>query len=148
MLDSGNFDKNKNKNDLVAQLEFLYNELYDYANDTIIKLFVNAELSDDIVNEYCIKMNNYDIQFKNIFDTLDEEFNVVTRLINKIKEKENYYLEKLSTIENEELPEYLLVSNILDMIIDFDSYIYKINNGYVQHEHSKIIEILNKLEKI
>ena len=93
-------------------------------------------------------MSEYDIEFKDLFDTLDKEYNIVTKLINKIKDKENLYLDKLSGIKNEESTEYEEVNKKLDIIIDFDSYIYKINNGYVQYDYSKIIDMLNKLDEL
>ncbi len=146
-MDSGNFEKNEIEKKLLEKLEILYVALYDYANDTLIKLFINTNLTDDIVNDFCIKMSEYDTEFKDLFDTLDKEYNIVTKLINKIKDKENLYLDKLSGIENEECVEYEEVNKKLDIIIDFDSYIYKINNGYVQYEYSKIIEMLNILDQ-
>ena len=147
-MDSGDFEKNEIKKKLLEKLEILHVELYDYANDTLIKLFINTNLTDEIVNNFCIKMSEYDIEFKDLFDTLDKEYNIVTKLINKIKDKENLYLDKLSGIENEESAEYEEVNKKLDIIIDFDSYIYKINNGYVQYDYSKIIEMLNKLDEL
>jgi molecular chaperone DnaK (HSP70) len=148
LMDSGNLEKNKIKKELLEKLENLYIVLYDYANEVLIKLFVETNLTDDIVNEYCITINEFDIEFKNLFDTLDKEYNILTKLINKIKEKENLFLDKLSLIDNEKSAEYEEINKKLDMIIDFDSYIYKMNNGYTQYTHSKIIEILNKLDEL
>jgi molecular chaperone DnaK (HSP70) len=147
-MDSGSHEKNEIKKNLLDKLEILHNELYNYANDTIIKLFIENNLTDEIVNTYCIKLNEYDIQFKKIFDELDKEYNIVSKLMNKIKEKENTYLDKLSTIQNEDSPEFKEINKKLDLIIDFDSYIYKINNGYIQYESSKIIKILNELQEL
>ena len=147
-MDSGNFEKNKIKKELLEKLEIIYHNLYDYANDILIKLFIDTNLTDDNVNNYCIKMSGYDVEFKDLFDTLDKEYNIVTKLTNKITEKENFYLDKLTGIENENSVEHDEVNKKLDIIIDFDSYIYKINNGYIQYEYSKIIEMLNKLEEL
>lgn len=147
-MDSGDFEKNEIKKKLLEKLEILHVELYDYANDTLIKLFINTNLTDEIVNNFCIKMSEYDVEFKDLFDTLDKEYNILTKLINKIKDKENLYLDKLSGIENEECAEYEEVNKKLDIIIDFDSYIYKINNGYIKYDYSKIIEMLNELDEL
>ena len=127
-MDSGNFEKNKIKKELLEKLEIIYHNLYDYANDILIKLFIDTNLTDDNVNNYCIKMSGYDVEFKDLFDTLDKEYNIVTKLTNKITEKENFYLDKLTGIENENSVEHDEVNKKLDIIIDFDSYIYKINN--------------------
>jgi molecular chaperone DnaK (HSP70) len=147
-MDSGNIEKNEIKNELLKKLEILHVELYEYANDTLIKLFIDTNLTDSIVNDYCIKMNEYDIEFKDLFDTLDKEYNIVTKLINKIKEKENFYLDKLAGVENEESAEYIEINKKLDIIIDYDSYIYRINNGYVQYDHSKVTNMINKLDNL
>ena len=36
-----------------------------------------------------------DINFKEKFNTFDDEFNIVSKLINELEEKENYYLRQL-----------------------------------------------------
>ena len=147
-MDSGDETKNKNKKDLLDSLTELYTNLYDYANDSLIKLFVETNLTDELVNEYCIKMNELDSEFKELFDSLDKEYNVITQLVNKIREKENEYLSQLDNVKDEESEEYKTITKKLDTIIEFDSWIYKINNGYIQYEYSKITEILNRLEEI
>ena len=148
LMDSGNLEKNVTKNKLLEKLEILYVNFYDYANDVLIKLFVGTNLTDDDVNNYCINMSNYDIEFKELFNTLDEEYNILTKLVNKIREKENLYLDKLSIIREENSDEYKKINEKLDMVIYFDSYIYKVNNGYCQYEHGEIIEMLNKLDEL
>ena len=148
-METDNQEKNQTKKILLEHLSKLYNNMYDYANDILIKLFVANNLVDEVVNEYCINMSNLDNEFKEEYEVLDKEFNIVTKLINKIREKEDSYLEKLSSFEeNEESQEYKEINKKLDTIIEFDSYIYKINNGYIQYDSNKIIEILNKLEEI
>jgi molecular chaperone DnaK (HSP70) len=147
-MNSENKEKNEIKNELLNKLSILYTNLYDYANDILIKFFVESNLTDDLVNEYCTRINNLDFEFKELFDTLDKEYNIITKLVDKIKEKENLYLSQLDNILDEESQEYKTTCTKLDMIIDFDSLIYKINNGYVQYEYNKITEILNKLDEI
>ena len=148
LMDSGNPEKNVTKNKLLEKLEILYVNFYDYANDALIKLFVDTNLTDDDVNNYCINMSNYDIEFKELFNTLDEEYNILTKLVNKIREKENLYLDKLSIIREENSDEYKKINEKLDMVIYFDSYIYKVHNGYCHYEHGEIIEMLNKLDEL
>lgn len=147
-MDSGNLEKNEIKKTLLDKLAILMTNLYDYANDILIKLFVETNLTDELVNEYCTKMNEYDSEFNELFDTLDKEYNIINKLIDKIKEKENLYLSQLDNIQNEESEEYISICKKLDTIIDLDSWIYKINNGYIQYEYPKIIEILNKLDEL
>lgn len=147
LIETENEEKNIIKKNLLNKLDILYNEVYDYANDILIKIFVDKNLSDDLINEYCVNMNNLDSNFKDEYQKLDNEFNLVTKLINKIKEKEDLYLDKLSTIENENSIEFKEINKKLDILIDYDSYIYKINNGYIVYDATKITEILNDLEK-
>jgi molecular chaperone DnaK (HSP70) len=147
-MDSGNLEKNEIKKELLDRLSILMTNLYDYANDILIKLFVETNLTDELVNEYCTKMNYYDSEFNEVYDTLDKEYNIINKLVDKIKEKENLYLLQLDTIQNENSEEYMDISKKLDTIIDFDSWIYKINNGYAQYEDSKIAEMLNKIDDL
>ena len=147
-MDSGNLEKNEIKKELLNNLSILFTDLYDYANDILVKLFIERNLTDELVNEYCTKMNKLDSEFNELFDNLDKEYNIINKLIDKIKEKENLYLLQLDNIQNEESEEYKTTCKKLDIIIDFDSWIYKINNGYIQYEYSKITEILNKLDEI
>ena len=144
LMECENEEKTINKNNLLNKLNTLFNSIYEYANDTIIKLFINTNLTDDLVNEYCTQIYNLDIEFKELFDTLDKEYNIIGKLINKIKDKENFYLEKLSNSENNEL--ITLINIKLDKIIEFDSWIYKMNNSYIKYDFNKIIEILNEIE--
>ena len=136
------------KNNLIEKLMKLYNIINDYANDILIKLFIDTSITDDMVNDFCLNMSNFDSEFKDNYEILDKEFNIITKLISKIKEKEEFYLDKLSLIENEETLEYKEINKKLDIIIENDSYIYKINNGYIQYDYEKIIDILNKLESM
>jgi molecular chaperone DnaK (HSP70) len=141
--------ENENKkNEIMTNLNNLYNQLYTYANDIMIKLFIDTNLTDDIVNNYCVQMNKYDNEFKILYENIDTEYNILTKLINKIKEKENYYLDKLSLITDENTNEYLEINKKLDIIIEFDSFIYKIDNGYVDYNHNKIYDMLTLLEKL
>lgn len=139
-------DKNDDKNKIVEQITNLFNNLYDFANDILIKLFIEDKLTDDIVNEYCIKMNNYDNEFKDLYNILDNECNIVNKLVNKIKEKEDYYLNKLSSETNEHNIE--LINSKLDEIIKYESYLYKINNGYIKYEFEKINNLFNQLDNL
>ena len=144
-IETNDIQKIQIKNELIEKLNLLYNNVYEYANDILIKLFVELNITDELVNEYCLNMNELDNKFKQEYEILDSEFNIVTKLINKIKEKEDFYLNKLSLLD-EDSSEYKEITLKLDSIIEYDSYLYKINNGYVQYEMEKIINILNAIE--
>ena len=146
LMETENDEKNKIKKDLLEKLNLLFTNLYDYANDILIKIFVDASLNDDIINEYCMNMNNLDLEFKDEYEKLDKEFNIITKLIDKIKEREDFYLDKLSKLKNEQTEEYMEINKKLDLIIEYDSYIYKINNSYIEYDSNKVIEMLNKLD--
>jgi molecular chaperone DnaK (HSP70) len=145
--------KNYSFNTLNDEEQKLYNLLllsfntsFDFANDSLIKLFVDVNLTDDFVNNMCSTMNNLDIEFKELFSKLDAQHNVINKLIEKIKEKENFYLNQLDLIQDKECDEYNFIYKKLDIIIDFDSYIYKINNNYEAFDDLKITNMLNFLD--
>jgi molecular chaperone DnaK (HSP70) len=141
-------EKNINKNNLIEKLNGLFDSLYEYANENLIKLFVDKDLTDEIINDCCQNMNKLDLEFKEEYQNLDKEFNIITKLINTIKDKEDYYLEKISSITNENSKEFMEINKKLDQIIEYDSYIYKINNGYIQCETNKLNEILETIKEL
>jgi len=145
-METDNEDINIKKKELITKLEQIYNNVYDYANDVLIKIFVDKELTDDLINEYCSTLNKLDIQFKEEYENLDKEFNLMTKLINAIKEKEDLYLDKITSIENNTSIEFLEINKKLEQIIDFDGYIYKINNGYEQYDAKKILDMIEKIK--
>jgi heat shock protein 1/8 len=148
------------KNILIPKLNMLFQQISEYSNDILIKFFIDNQLNDDIVNQSITKLNELDIEFKSHYDKLDSEFNIINKLIDKIKEKELYYLNLLdntvntdnsdnSDNSNHTLTELIIndINNKLENILEYDSIIYKINNGYIPFEYSKIIEIINILDQ-
>ena len=133
--------------DLLLNVNNLFTPIYEYANDILIKFFIDNQLNDESVNEYVTKLNQMDIEFKNYYEQVNTEFNIINKLIKLINEKESYYLTLLENNNNNK--KYIdEINNKLDLIIDYDSYIYQINNGYVLFDYIKIIEIINILENI
>lgn len=147
-IKNGDEQSSELKKDLIEKLNKLYREISDYANDILIKLFVDTSITDEIVNEYCLNMSKLDSNFKEDYEILDKEFNIITKIINKIKEKEEIYLTKLSLIENEDSEEYKEINKKLDLIIEYDSYIYKINNGYIKYEPENLIKMTDNLDSM
>jgi hypothetical protein len=118
----------------------------DYSNDILIKFFIDNNLTDEIVNDNITTINNMDIQFKELFELLDKEYNIINKLIDKLKQKETELLNQLEQAEqnkNETMIDE--INNSLNEILEYDSYIYKINNGYVQYDYARILEIINSL---
>jgi molecular chaperone DnaK (HSP70) len=139
--------------DKINNILLLYEKVNSYGNDILIKFFVENNLNDEIVTEYCTNLNNYDIEFKEEFNILNDEFNIINKFITKLKSKEEEYLnllEKLNLdMENEneiihnEIKEKIdQVNKKLDQIIEFDSIIYKINSGYISIENSQLLDII------
>ena len=119
-------------------------KILDYTNDIIIQIFIDRNLNDDKVNEYITNLYNMDIAFKEKFNTNLYNNDAINILSKKIKEKENILLDKLDKCsENNE--------NILQklyLIMDFEGYVYKIRNKYIEYNYEKIIEITEILDKL
>jgi hypothetical protein len=88
---------------------------------------------------------------------------LVNKLINKIKEKEEFLLNELDSIsksqESQESTEFQEstesntqkendINSKLDIIIEFQSIIYKIDSGYTKVDSNKINSMIDILEKI
>ena len=148
-----------NQEDL-QQIENLFEELFNYASDTLCSFFINKNLIDETVDEYCNNLFNLDSVFKEKFAFFEEEFNIINKLINKLHEKENYYIELLEQIQNnlnentdENLNENLdkqikIIKDKLDIIIEFQSVIYKMNSGYINVDIDKLSNILANLDNL
>ena len=63
--------KNK-KEELLKNLLDKYNCLYNFANDSVIKIFISTNMTDEIINEMCLGMNSLDVEFKELYDRLPE----------------------------------------------------------------------------
>ena len=148
-------------NQNIEKLESLFTDVYDYSNDIIIKFFIEKNINSELVQEYVVTLYNFDVKFKEQFELFNEQFNLVNKLINKIKEKEEFLLNELETIsksnESNESNECDLISNTqkendintkLDIIIEFQSQIYKIDSGYTKVDSNKINNMIDILDKI
>jgi hypothetical protein len=142
IIQSMNIDNNTNNK--INNILLLYEKVNSYANDILIKFFIDNNLNNEIVTEYCTNLNNYDIEFKEEFNTLDDEYNIINKLINRLKDKEEEYLNLLENInydsDNEETKNE--INKKLDRLIEIDSIIYKINSGYISIENSQILDII------
>ena len=143
-IDNPNIQNKDDLKILLQELNNLFENVYNNANDIIIKLFVDDKINDNDVQELCSKLYEYDINFKNEFEKFNNEFDSVNKLFNIIKEKENKLLELLEKTTNDN--EIEIINNKLDIIIEFESYIYKINNNYMSVDNDKILEITKILD--
>lgn len=121
----------------------IFNNTKEYANDTIILFFIDKQLSNDEVEDFCKNMHDMDSKFKEKYSEFNNEFDLLKKLFNKIKEKEDSLLEELEKMNTEDE----IINNKLEVLLEFHSYIYKMNNGYITVENNKIMEIINILEE-
>ncbi len=142
---------------IVVNLLSELNNVYEYANQILIHFFTEKDLTDEVIEEYTVNLYNKDNDFKKIFNNFNEEFNLINKLITKIKEKEDILLNKLDLIENEQNEQneqneenelIIHINKKLDIIIDYQSVIYQMNLGYCKVENKKILEMIDQIEKI
>ena len=85
-----------------------------------------------------------------IYDILYNEHNLLLIVTNKLNESENKYLDlldKLNENSEENNEKIKLINDILELIIEYDSILYKMNNGYTEINEEKLQQILNELNK-
>jgi len=143
-----------------------------------IDFFINKDLTNEYVDSIISNLYNMDVEFKEQFNSFNDDFNLVNKLINTLEEKENYYISKLdfltnkSTQEFENLsdqihptdliehidtanlesdilhPELQNINDKLDIIIEFQSQIYKMNSGYIDVDLDKLTHMLENVEHL
>jgi len=145
---------NNETDNKIDNILLLYEKVNNYANDILIKFFVEKNLNDEIVTEYCSNLNKYDLEFKEQYELLDDEYNIINKFILNIKTKEEEYLnllEKINSDSNNDKQKIEKINEInkkLDIIIELDSIIYKVNSGYISIENSELMNMINKLNSI
>jgi molecular chaperone DnaK (HSP70) len=196
-MDNSKYNSQESLENL-ENLQKLFDELFNYAYDTLCSFFIEKNLTGEIVDEYVNNLFNLDVQFKEKFSSFEEEFNIVNKLIKKLEEKENYYLNLLENInksigkknkkfnrtnksnksnksgkkhnkknnkiyngkstqnknKNKNSSLNLQKKNIksitdkLDIIIEFQSVIYKMNSGYINVDIDKLTNMLSHLNNL
>lgn len=162
-------------------LEKTFNTVFDFASDNLLNFFINKNLTSEYVDEVVNKLYQMDIDFKEKFNLFDDEFNIVSKLINKLEEKENYYLgllelmgNTLKIIDDDNLTkptepnepnepiepiepnepiindknEIKSINDKLDIILEYQSVIYKMNSGYIESDMDRLTNMLETIEKI
>jgi molecular chaperone DnaK (HSP70) len=143
--------KNTNQIDenIYEELEQLFNYVYNFASEKLIDFFINKNLSDEIVQNSINELFILDSNFKEKYNLFADSFDLVNKLINLLESKEQYYLNLLEQNENIEQNEQInLINEKLDLIIDFQAVIYKINSGYAETDINKLENIYNLVEKL
>ena len=154
-IDKSKYTEELSQNNEFEQLERLFDDILNFASDNLLNFFINKNLSQEYVDDIINKLYIMDIDFKQKFNSFDNEFNVITRLINQLDEKENYYLnlleelnDKLKLDNNDNNQDIKLINDKLDIILEYQSIIYKMNSGYIESDIDKINNILRTLDKI
>ncbi len=140
-------NENNNVHSQSSELEILFKNVFDFASDNLFNFFINKNLSPEYVDDIVNKLHTMDFEFKQKFDLFDEEFNVISKLINKLDEKENYYLGLLE-MSNDDDNHTQLINDKLDIVLEYQTIIYKMNSGYIEPDIDKIAVILNIVEKM
>ena len=122
-MDKSNFNINIEEfNSDINILEELFDKVSSFASDNLLNFFINKNLSDEVVNELTSNLYNLDVEFKDKFNIFDDTFNVISKLINKLEEKENYFLnlleEKYQQINSQNNNLYFVKMNINDKFDD------------------------------
>jgi len=130
-----------------------YDKVNELSNDLLIKFFIEKTLLEEYVIENMESLKTLYDNFKDDYNEFSESFNIFKQLNKKIKEKEDKYIilldELNDNINNEETNKKIQLTNgILDLLIDYDSIIYKMNNGYEIVDIEKLNIMLEKLNNL
>ena len=153
--------KNNNNEEKYNIIREQYDKINELANDLLVKFFIEKALSEEYVIENMGTIKTLYYTFKEDYNEFSESFNIFKQINKKIKEKEDKYIVLLdelneninnninNKINNEETNKKIQLTNgILDLLIDYDSIIYKMNNGYEVVDDEKLNMMLEKLNNL
>ena len=148
-----NNHNNVNNDEIYNNIKEQYDKVNELSNDLLVKFFIEKELSNEYVIENIETLKILYDNFKEDYNTFSDSFNIFKQINKNIKEKENKYLilldELNNNINNEETNKKIQLTNgILDLLIDYDSIIYKMNNGYEVVDVEKLNTMLEKLSNL
>ena len=132
---------NNENNQLLSEIE----KILDYTNNIIIKIFVDRELTDEKVNNFITELYNLDVAFKEIYENEKDNCDILIKLNLKIKEKESILTNKLETSDEETCEK---IFKKLDIIMEFEGYLYKVTNKYIDYDFDKIVDMTEILDKL
>jgi molecular chaperone DnaK (HSP70) len=146
-------NNNDNHQEKYNNIKEQYDKVNELSNDLLVKFFIEKELSNEYVIENIETLKTLYDNFKEDYNTFSDSFNIFKQINKNIKEKENKYLilldELNNNINNEEVNKKIQLTNgILDLLIDYDSIIYKMNNGYEVVDVEKLNTMLEKLSNL
>ena len=134
-----------NKQIFDKHINDLFRKVYDLANELLIKFFIESNISNDEVINSINTIKTYSEEFKNEYCKLNIELNILDRVIYKHKQIENKYLLLLDTDDINKNDD---INKVLDMLIDYDTIIYKMKNNYDVYDENKLILIETELDKL
>jgi molecular chaperone DnaK (HSP70) len=133
----------------INDIKELFKNVYELANDILIKFFIETDLTDLLVNEYIEQLNKYSNEFKNKYDNACVELNLINKVINRHKKIEDKYLLLLEEeTKNNNENKISFINNILNVLIDYDTIIYKMTNNYEEYDEEKLKLINIELDKL
>lgn len=147
-------DEKLEKENQFENIEKLYDEIFNFASDNLLNFFIDKNLSQEHVDFVVNKLYQMDVNFKEMYNLFDSEFNIISKLINKLEEKENYYLNLLESIDNsvefsdsknEQNNTEKTITDKLDIILEYQSMIYKMNSGYIDSDIELLSNMLNTI---
>jgi len=142
-----------NNDEIYNNIREQYDNVNELANDLLVKFFIEKALSEEYVIENIETIKTAYHNFREEYNEFSESFNIFKQINKKIKEKEDKYIilldELNENINNEETNKKIQLTNgILDLLIDYDSIIYKMNNGYEVVDIEKLNTMLEKLDNL
>ncbi len=155
-------------NVIIELLKKDVDNISQFANDHLLKFFVEKNLTDNIVQDFVSKLYNLDCEFKDIYNDFNEKYNYVNKLLTKIKDKEEKYLQKIEFLESnleslqetnesiqlnqEKINDFIIEKEVfetrLDTILEFETIIYKMNSGYIKIDNNKINDMTTLIDKM
>jgi molecular chaperone DnaK (HSP70) len=144
-------DPNNDK-ESINNIKVLFDNVNELANDLLIKFFIEKELNNDFVIDNCKNLDTMYNNFKEEYSKFSDKFNVFKKINKNIKEKEDKYILLLDDLsqknDSESIKKIQFINGILDLLIDYDSIIYKMNNGYEPVDNDKINIMLEKINNL
>ena len=130
------------------ELMKIWKEIYNNLSDNLLKLFMdNIDIS--AINSLSLEISNMDDIFKEKYSKLNTKNNRINNIINNISNTELVLLDTYEKFETEGSHDKLChIDEILDELINFDSYIYSVNNSYIEYDLNEIIKIECRLNSI
>ena len=129
-------------------IEKLFNDVYNFTSDNLLNFYINKDFKDEKIKELENKLKNSDLKFKDVFNTYNKEFNILNNILSKIKNKEDNLINSLENINDVNSNEFKNINNKLEIILEIEANIYKINNGYIKPDFNKLNNFIEIIEKL